>query len=89
VLTKIREHVEQRVPHLSRGLELVAVPAIGPERTAATEKAVHVKRNADGNAADSAGQGSLVARFDDEVNVVPLHRKMEDPEALRVALGGA
>ena len=67
----------------------MTVPAIGPERAAATEEIVDVAGNSDGNAAHAGGQGSLVARFDDQVDVIPLHGEVEDPKACRVALSRA
>jgi hypothetical protein len=65
------------------------MPAIGPKAPAPPNESVHVESNTDGEAADPGGQGLVVTRFDDEVHVVPLHGKMEDSEALRLAPGGA
>jgi hypothetical protein len=65
------------------------VPAIGPETAAASQEVVHVTRNANYEAADTRGQSSLVVRLYDEVHVIPLHGKVEDPETQWVALSGA
>jgi hypothetical protein len=89
VLSKIREHVNERVSHLPRRRERATMPAIGPKSPAAPNESVHVESNADGEAANTGGQSFMVARFDDEMHVIPLHGKVEDSEALWRAPSGA
>jgi hypothetical protein len=89
MFSEVREHVDQRVSHLSRRRELPPEPAIGPERTFSPDELVHVTSNPNRDAPDSKRQSTLVARFDDEVNVVVLHGVVENPEALWGAPIGA
>jgi hypothetical protein len=65
------------------------MPAIRPERPTAPYEAIDGEGDANGDAAHAFGQGSFVARFDDQVDVIPLHGEMNDPEAPLVALGSA
>jgi hypothetical protein len=89
VFPKIREHVDESVSHLPRCRELAAVPAVGPETAAASQEIVHVAGDADDETPEAGRQSTLVARFDQEVHVVPLHGKVEDPETQWVAPSGA
>ena len=75
--------------HLPRRGECTPVPAIRPKRTAAPHEAIDRKRDANRDTSHAFGQSSLIARFDDEVHVIPLHGKVKDAEAERSALGSA
>jgi hypothetical protein len=68
MLPKVREHIDERVSHLSRGRERSPVPAIRPKAPAAKNEPIDRARDAVGNAANAGGQGSLVARLDVFVN---------------------
>ena len=65
------------------------MPAVRPETTTTHDEGVHRARDADGGALHAAGQSSLVACFDDEMHVIPLHGKVQDPETLWRAPTGA
>ena len=83
MLAEIAEDVGESVSHLARRRERSAEPSIGPERALAIQESVDVARDADGDAAEAGGQSSLVARFDDEVEVIALNGEVDDPEAIR------
>jgi hypothetical protein len=89
VFSEIREDVHERGAHLAWRHELAAVPAVGPETAAAPHEVVHVAGDADDETSDARGQGSLVARLDDEVHVVPLNRKVKHAKAAGVSQRGA
>jgi hypothetical protein len=89
VLSKVREHVNERISHLPWRRERATMPAIGPEPAASSNESVHVEGDADGEAADAGGQRSLVARFDNQVQVIPLSRKVKDAKVQRIAFRGA
>ncbi|HEX9573874.1 MAG TPA: hypothetical protein VF994_07235 [Myxococcales bacterium] len=52
---------------------------------AAVQCAVYSLRDPDRQALDSAGERNRIARLDDEVQVVRLHGKMDEPEAVALA----
>jgi hypothetical protein len=55
---------------------------IGPDPSDATEDPVDGPRDADGEALHTAGEGALIAiGLHDEMNMVKLHREMEDTKA--------
>jgi hypothetical protein len=89
MLSKIREHVNERVSDLPWRRERATMPAIGPEPPTSPNESVHVKGDADGETTDTGGQGSRVARFYNQVQVVPLSRKVKDAKVQRVAFRGA
>jgi hypothetical protein len=80
VLPKIRQDVNEGVPHLARRLERASVPAIAPDRAAALEPSIHALGDADRETACAARERAPVVRFGDEVQVVALNRKMDDTE---------
>jgi hypothetical protein len=57
-----------------RAVELAVVPILSPQEL------VDVAGDADRDAANAGRQCSLVARFDQHVNVVVLHREVNDAE---------
>jgi hypothetical protein len=76
MLSKVREHVHEGISNRSRRREVAPVPAISPKTTPPHHELVHRTGNANYEVANACGQGSLVARFDDEMNVIPLHGKV-------------
>jgi hypothetical protein len=89
VFPEIPEHVDKRIANLPRRGERPPVPPIGPNAPPAPDERIDSESDANGDTPHSFGQSSLVARFDDEVDVIPLYGKVKDPEALWVALGSA
>jgi hypothetical protein len=65
------------------------MPAIGPERPAPAQKVVHVARDTDCDSTHAARKRSLVLRFNDQVNVIALNRKVNDTKSFRSAAGRA
>ena len=61
------------------------MPAVGAEAAAARDQLIDGARDADGDALETGGQSALVARFDDEVQVVSLHGKVNDSEGFDTA----
>ena len=80
VLSPIHEHVDQRTPHLARCAERAGVVAIAPHSTAPAEHAIDRARKANREPCRAARQRFLVGRLDHEVNVIRLHREMDDPK---------
>ena len=65
------------------------MPTIRPKTTAPQDESIHSARNTDGHALHAAGQSSFIARFDNEVHMIPLHGEVQDPETLWRAPTGA
>lgn len=55
--------------------------AVGPDRAAALERAVDGARGADGESLHAARQRVVVGGLDDQVEVIRLHRVMNEGEA--------
>ena len=85
MLSKVREHVDERRSHLARRRERATEPAVRPKASFSPDELVHGSRNANCDAAHTGGQSSLVARFGYQVNVIPLHGKVEDTKTLGIA----
>src|SRR5262249_40243888 len=81
VFSEIAEDVDEGVAHRARRREVAAVPAIGPETAAAHDELVHGAGDADCKTLHAGRERALVACFDDEVQMVPLHGEMEDTKA--------
>ena len=88
MLSEIREHVNEGVSHLARRRERAPVPPIGPKTSTAQDESVDGARDADGDALHASRQRSLVARFDDEMDVIPLQGEVDDSETRWVTPGG-
>ena len=65
------------------------MPAIGPKSPATPNEVIHVASNTDHETSDAGRQGSLVARFDNQVHVIPLDGEMNYPKALGISPRGA
>lgn len=85
MLAKVRENVDERVPHSAWGSESTAVEAVGPKRAASTKQIVHVARDADRDAPDAARERALVCGLDYEMNMIALHGVMDDAKVLGIA----
>src|SRR5262249_30187540 len=82
MLLEVHQDIYEPVPHLARRAEGPGVVTVTPYRTPASESTVDGARDADGEAPHAFGQGSSGFRFDEEVEMIVLHREMNDPEAL-------
>jgi hypothetical protein len=89
MLSKVREHIRERIANLPRRPELAPVPPIRPQAPPTPHELVHGAGDANRDTRNPRRQGKLIARFDYQMHVIPLHRKLHDPEALFVALRGA
>ena len=89
VFAEIREDVDKRISHLSWRNELAPMPAISPKTAASQEELVHAQGDSNRETPDAGRQCSLVARFDDEVDVVPLDGKLHDAKMPGIALSCA
>jgi len=76
----ILQHVEECGAHLCGRSELAGVIAVVPDWTFPREPAVHRKRDADCEAANSLHQCAASVGFDDGVQVIRLYRKCQHPE---------
>jgi hypothetical protein len=54
------------------------VVAISPKPPASADQAIHAPSDAHGKSPDSSRDGDLVVRFDEQMNVIVLHREMHD-----------
>ncbi len=82
VLAMVHQHVHQRVPYRTRRGEHARVVSIAPDPTAPPERPVHDACEPDRESGASARQRARILRFDDEVDVIRLHRVLHDPEGV-------
>ena len=68
----VQEHVSERVADFARRGQGTAVVAVGPDAACALERGVERACGADHEAPDAGGQCRAIARFADEVDVIPL-----------------
>src|SRR5690349_2688429 len=86
---RIQEHVGERISYLRRVVENDGVIPIAKDFSLPLSAVVRF-RDADGETLHPAGKGFLVARFDDEVDVIGKHGELNEPhtESLRSLLQG-
>jgi hypothetical protein len=82
VLPKILKNISYRVSRLPRRLQIVPVIAIREHRPLPPKDAVQPARDPNVEPVHPAAERSLVARLDDQVQVVAQHREVDDPELL-------
>jgi hypothetical protein len=80
VLSRIREHVSQRVPDRARRRQCAPVPAPREYRASPEYQAIEAPREAHREPAQAAAQRSAILRFDDEMEMIRLHREHDDPK---------
>src|SRR5258706_15872997 len=78
VFAPILEDVDDGVAHLARRCERSRVVTVAESPSASPQGAIDRTSNTNAQPTRASGQCQLVARFDDEVDVVNLHRKMHD-----------
>ena len=83
VVASVVEHVGEGVPDLARGLEDPRVVAVAEDVAPARGDAVDRARQPRRQALDPAGERQAVLRFDEEVDVVPQDRVVDDAGAAR------
>jgi len=76
----VLKYLNQRVAHLAGRAQRSRVISIRPHPTAVAEDAVHTLCDPDGKALETAREGTSVYRFDDEMDVVILNRKLDETQ---------
>lgn len=80
VLAKVQEHVGKGVADLRRATEMSSVIAVRPDGATPGPNAVHGERAPAREALDSSDERTAGVSLDQEVQMVGLHREVEDPE---------
>jgi hypothetical protein len=78
VLAEIEKDVGEPAPDLARGAERVGMIALLPHCPAPAQRMVNGPCTADREPLNAAGERAGVVRLDDQVNVVRLHRELDD-----------
>ena len=81
VLGEVVNRVADREAHLARRAQPARVVAVGEHRPAPAKDAVQPPRHAHLEPLHRPPERDLVGRLDDEVEVIALHREMNEPEA--------
>jgi hypothetical protein len=87
VAAPVVEHVTQGGPHLRERLQIARVVAIREHRAGAADQRVQPPRARALERHHAAAERLLAVRLADQVQVIPLHRVLADPEV--VAMSGA
>ena len=82
VLAPVHDDVDDRMAHFSWRPKRASVVSLGPEAPSPIEQCVYPARNANGNAGHAPRKGVLVVRLDEQVDVIALHGKVDEPEPL-------
>ena len=86
VFAEVSEHVDEDPPHCARRSQCATVPAIRDQWASARDQLIHAPREAHGQPAYAPEQCLPIGSFDNEVEMVVLHRKMHDLKASLPAL---
>jgi hypothetical protein len=81
VLARVPEHVAESVPHLARRREHALVEAIGEHLALPRHHAIDRPRDPDREPLHAPRQRLLARRLGDQVNVVALHRDVDEAGA--------
>ena len=81
VVPLVEEHVREGIPRLPRRAKSDAVIAIGEHAAAPLERAIELLREADAEPLHAAPERFLTLGLDDEVQMVALHRPLDQPHA--------
>jgi hypothetical protein len=81
MLSKVQQHVGETKAHLARRRERPGVVASAPYRAGAMGGPVHRQRAADRESVQTASQSAVRIGLDDQVQVVRLHRELNDPKS--------
>ena len=82
VLTKVAQHVNQRVANCSWRFEITAVESSRGESPALRQQPIHVIGEATGQGFHAARELGRVLCFDEQVNVIALHAELADAEMI-------
>jgi hypothetical protein len=78
VLARIQQHIAERDSHFAWSREGAVVIASLQHGTSASEDAIHRARQPRSKALDSVRQRTGALRFDEQVHVIVLQRKLDD-----------
>ena len=82
MLPEISHDVNQRVAYRARRGERTGVVSVSPDRPSAAERPVDGACNADDETTHTARESPARVRLCDQMNVIVLDRKVNDPEIL-------
>ena len=82
MLPEISHDVNQRVAYLARRGERPGMISVSPDPASASKRAVDGARDADGETTHAARESPARVRLCDQMNVIVLDRKVNDPEIL-------
>jgi hypothetical protein len=85
VLSKVAEHVGERVTRGSRRGQNVSVPSVGPETPSSKDEAIHAPRDSHCQPSHAGGKRAFVRSFDDQVQVIRLHREVHHSKNVMMA----
>lgn len=80
MLVMILENVDERVSYLTRALQVAAVVAIAPNFSVARGDAIDGTSESNRESLGASDKPGPVGRLDDEVNVIFLNGKLEEPK---------
>jgi hypothetical protein len=80
VLASVHQHVRKRVPYLTGRRKRARVISIGKDRAFSAELPIHRASQPNRKALNPAGKRATPLRLDDQVQVIALHRKVNQPQ---------
>jgi hypothetical protein len=89
VLTPVHQYIDQRIANFARRLQCARMVSLAPNRPTPIQCTVERPRKSHRQSSHSARQRRLVPRLDDHVDVVRLHRKLQDAKPRSRRLGEA
>ena len=81
VLPKVLEDVDDRIPDFARSRKSARMVTVRPDPSATTERAIDRLRNANGESLKTAAQCHRIVRFDEQVDVIPLHAEVQEAKS--------
>ena len=81
VLSPVRQHVNERVPHFARRRKCTRMVAVAPHAATTLKDTVHPSRQADREPARTPRERPLVGCFYEQVDMVGLHREMDETKS--------
>ena len=87
MLPEIGHHVHKRIAYFARRRQRSSVIPLAPHTAGPRERTVHGACDADGEPANPARERPSRIRFGDQMNVIVLDRKLNDPEILATGNG--
>jgi hypothetical protein len=84
VLAKVEEDIDEPAPSLGGRAERVSVIATVPDVPPPTDGTIDRLGATGGQALQASDEGDRVVALDDEVNVIGLHREVDDAERVLV-----